>query len=161
MPTNTSPHQLFCLILQAEIKQVQVLLELLTEEYELLQNTSPEPLERLIKIKQQQIEKLETTVIQQNLFLQQQEISPDRAGIESFIKNSPLDSPIRELWKEFEQLLEASRKQNEINGSMLVQSRQQVTNTLNLLRGVTQEQRTYGRSGEACPSQTATSLGRA
>ncbi len=161
MTTKTHPHFLFSLILQAEIKQVQVLLELLTEEYQLLQSHTPEPLEKLTQKKQQQIEKLETTVIQQNLFLQQQELTPDRNGIENFIQQAPSDSPIRAQWEEFEELLDASRKQNEINGGMLAQSRRQVTHALNLLHGITEAQKTYGPSGESCSTQAAKSFGRA
>ncbi|MDJ0808065.1 MAG: flagellar protein FlgN [Gammaproteobacteria bacterium] len=154
-------HHIFSLILQAEIEQVQGLLALLEEEYQLLQNTSLEPLEAITQQKQLQIEKLEASVNQQNVFLQQQELSTDRKGIEALIQQSPADSPIRRQWKEFEQLLETSRKQNEINGSMLTQSRHQVTHTLNLLRGTTQAQKIYGPTGEAQSTETAKLLGNA
>ncbi|MEN8178122.1 MAG: flagellar protein FlgN [Pseudomonadota bacterium] len=161
MPTTTPPVQFFSQILEIEIEQVQVLLELLNEEYRLLQLTSPEPLERLTEEKQRQIEKLEATVAQQNDFLRQHDLPPNRQGIEIFIKKYPAGSRINEQWRIFEQRLDTSRKQNEINGSMLAQNRQQITNTLNLLRGVAQGQKIYGPSGEARSTQTAKFLGSA
>ena len=161
MPTETASPQLLSHILRLEIDEIQVLLELLMEEYQLLQNNSPEPLERLTETKQQQIGKLEAVVNRQNAFLHQQGLPPERQGIETYIQRLPSDTPIREQWIEFEQLLNACRKQNEINGGMLAQSRQQVTHALNLLRGVTEGQKTYGPSGAACSTQAAKSLGRA
>lgn len=136
-------------ILSSEVEGVQGLLNLLEEEYELLQQPDPQPLEEVTQRKQQQIEKLSTAMARQNSFLRDQDLPLNRQGIETFLEQCAPDSPLHEQWSELERQLASSQKQNEVNGVILTQSRQQISNALNLLQGLPRGQSTYGPSGEA------------
>lgn len=159
MPTSTE--QQLSSIFQSEIEETRVLLELLNEEHQLLQQPDPGALKKLTERKQQQIESLEKTVARQIDFLKQQKLPLNRQGIETYLGSIPLDDPIHQQWQLLEQHLENGKRQNEVNGIMLAQSRHQFANALNLLLGFSRGQNTYGSSGESRSTHPSKLLGSA
>ena len=161
MTNHTDSEQSFTQLLLEEIAGIKVLLDLLQQEYQLLQSRSPELLEALTRKKQQQIENLNASVNRHNSFLQQMELPADREGVVAFLQQLPLNAPSRAHWHEFQSLLEGCRKQNEINGSLLVQSQRQASQALDLLLGINPTQKTYGPAGESRSNHLPNSLGKA
>ncbi|MEN8166054.1 MAG: flagellar protein FlgN [Pseudomonadota bacterium] len=161
MNSITNLAKSFSELLLIEVEHTQGLLSILEEEYQLLRGTNPAPLVRLTQHKQQQIELLETVVSEHNQLLGQMGYPPDRLGVETFLENLADPTQVRELWSRLENLLEASRKQNTINGSILALSKQQVSHALDLLHGVSVDQKTYGRAGESQSNHLSSSLGKA
>ncbi|MEW8050271.1 MAG: flagellar protein FlgN [Candidatus Thiodiazotropha sp.] len=153
--------RVFVEILQNEIEQSHRLLDLLRTEYTLLQKGSPQALQELITEKKQQLKLVETAVMTHNRFLEQQGYGADRQGTEAFIQQCSDNELMSETWHRFSALLEACHKQNEINGGAVQLNQRHVVQSLDILKGVSQRDKTYGPSGESKPNSTSKSLGKA
>jgi flagellar biosynthesis/type III secretory pathway chaperone len=158
-PTEVS--KVFVKIVENEIEQSQRLLDLLRKEYTLLQKDSPQALQTLTEEKKQQLKQVEAAVLDHNRFLTQQGLSTDRKGTETFIQQSGEDELTVDTWHRFTSLLEECHKQNVINGGAIQLNQRNVTQTLDILKGISQQDKTYGRSGESKPASTSKSLGKA
>lgn len=161
MSTDTATLELLLQTLLNGTREAGLLLELLDAEYRLLQGTDSEALEKLTQQKQQQIVNLEAAVARQDDFLEQRGLQAGREGMQAYLATFPSDSPVGPQWQAFTTKLTACRKQNEINGALLNQSRRQISHALELLRGICEADKTYGPSGEARSNQSANSLGKA
>jgi flagella synthesis protein FlgN len=161
MDQPNDPNAEFSEILRIESEQTERLLELLRQEHQLLLQPPSSALEELTAVKQQQLEQLEQTVQRQTRLLARLGLSPDRQGAEAFIASLPAPSPLHTQWLNLEEMLEASRKQNEINGGIVALSRRQISNALDLLQSTRQGQKTYDRSGESRTSRPSNSFGTA
>ena len=151
----------FAEIIEAESIQTEGLLALLRQEHNLLQQNSPEALEQIAAVKQKQLQLLELTAQGKHDFLQRQGLSPDRQGAVTYIAAMPESSQIRHYFRILQEMLEASRAQNEINGGIVALNRRRVSNALDLLQSSRQGQKTYGRSGESRTSRLSNSFGKA
>ncbi|MEW8097084.1 MAG: flagellar protein FlgN [Candidatus Thiodiazotropha endolucinida] len=151
----------FVEILHNEIEQSQRLLDLLRTEYTLLQKGSPQALQALITEKREQLKQVDAAVAAHNRFLEQQGYGTDRQGTETYIQQCSNLESTSETWHRFITLLEACHKQNEINGGAVQLNQRHVTQTLDILKGVSQRDKTYGPSGESNPNSTSKSLGKA
>ncbi|MEW8646828.1 MAG: flagellar protein FlgN [Candidatus Thiodiazotropha endolucinida] len=151
----------FVEILHNEIEQSQRLLDLLRSEYTLLQKGSPQALQALITEKREQLKQVEAAVATHNRFLEQQGYGTDRQGTETFIQQCSNLESTSETWHRFITLLEACHKQNEINGGAVQLNQRHVSQTLDILKGISQRDKTYGPSGESKPNTTSKSLGKA
>jgi flagellar biosynthesis/type III secretory pathway chaperone len=158
-PSETS--KVFIKIVEREIEQSQRLLDLLRSEYDLLQKGSAQALQGLTEEKKQQLKQVETAVLKHNRFLEQLGFSADRQGTEAFIRQSGEDERVVDAWHRFSSLLEACQKQNVINGGAVQLNQRHVTQTLDILKGISQREKTYGPSGESKPTSTSKSLGKA
>jgi flagella synthesis protein FlgN len=158
-PTEVS--KVFVKIVENEIEQSQRLLDLLCTEYTLLQKDSPQALQKLTEEKKQQLKQVEAAVLDHNRFLKQLGFSADRQGTEAFIQQSGEDERVTDTWHRFTALLDACQKQNMINGGAVQLNQRHVTQTLDILKGISQQDKTYGRSGESKPASTSKSLGKA
>lgn len=161
MNHSTEALKAFLGILQNEIEQAQQLLDLLRKEYALLQKGSAENLQDLLEQKKQQLKKVEAAVATHNHFLEQQGLSVDRRGTETYIQGCIDNEPLNQAWQQFSLLLQACHKQNETNGGAVQLNQRHVTQTLDILRGLSQGDKTYGPSGESKPNTTSKSLGKA
>lgn len=161
MNNTSETYRLFVKIMQIEIEQSQRLLDLLRKEYDLLQKGTPQALQALTEEKKQQLKHVEAAVLNHNRFLEQQGLTPDREGTEAYIKQHSDNASMAETWRRFITLLEACHKQNEINGGAVQLNRRHLTQTLDILKGISQQDKTYGPSGESKPNATAKSLGKA
>ncbi|MET0063287.1 MAG: flagellar protein FlgN [Candidatus Thiodiazotropha endolucinida] len=148
-------------ILHNEIEQSQRLLDLLRSEYTLLQKGSPQALQALITEKREQLKQVEAAVATHNRFLEQQGYGTDRQGTETYIQQCSNLESTSETWHRFITLLEACHKQNEINGGAVQLNQRHVSQTLDILKGISQRDKTYGPSGESKPNTTSKSLGKA
>ncbi|MCU7920182.1 MAG: flagellar protein FlgN [Candidatus Thiodiazotropha sp. (ex Dulcina madagascariensis)] len=161
MHHSTEVEAAFSRILDIEIEQTQRLLDLLSREYELLQTSSPQSLQELLDKKKRQLETVETSVTAHNRFLEQQGFSSDRQGTEAFLQTCGDSAQPVEKWRRLITLLEACRKQNETNGGAVQLNQRHVTQALDILRGISERDKTYGPSGESKPTTTSKSLGKA
>jgi flagellar biosynthesis/type III secretory pathway chaperone len=105
--------------------------------------------------------KVEQCVSQHNQLLVSQGYTPDRKGTEEFIQQFPESVQLEEGWRKFSSLLAECQKQNEINGGAVKLSHHQVTQTLDVLRGFADSDKTYGPAGESRPTHSSKSLGKA
>ncbi|MCU7907059.1 MAG: flagellar protein FlgN [Candidatus Thiodiazotropha sp. (ex Epidulcina cf. delphinae)] len=161
MHDSTEAQATFSRILDSEIEQTQHLLDLLRKEYELLQSASSQSLQDLIGKKKLQLETVESSVTAHNRFLDQQGFSSDRRGTEAFLQACGNNARPAEKWHRLVSLLEACHKQNEINGGAVQLNQRHVTQALDILRGISERDKTYGPSGESKPTTTSKSLGKA
>ncbi|RDH85229.1 MAG: flagellar protein FlgN [endosymbiont of Seepiophila jonesi] len=151
----------FTALLQSEIDESRRLLDILLREHKLLQGASSAPLEQLTAEKQQQMAVLETAVVKHNRLLLHLDLQPNREGSEQLLQQLPEAGSARQLWEEFEQLIETCQKQNDVNGDILSLNQRQVSQAIDILRGVTTGQKTYGPSGESRPDNHSNSFGKA
>ncbi len=161
MNQTTQAASAFLGILDSEIEQAGRLLELLRTEYSLLQKGSPQALQDLLEEKTQQLKRVEAAVAAHNHFLEQHGMSTDRQGTESLIQQSSDEEHLSQTWQRFSELLEECHKQNVVNGGAITLNQRHVTQTLDILRGLGQRDKTYGPSGETKPNSTSKSLGKA
>ncbi|MES9992984.1 MAG: flagellar protein FlgN [Candidatus Thiodiazotropha sp.] len=161
MNYSTEARSAFLTILKNEIEQAQQLHDLLGKEYSLLQQDSPEGLQDLLEAKKKLLKQVETAVASHNRFLQQQGLTIDRQGTETFITGCSDKQPLDQAWNQFTALLESCHSQNEINGGALQLNQRHVTQRLDILKGLSQGDKTYGRGGESKPNTTSKSLGKA
>ncbi|MES9826985.1 MAG: flagellar protein FlgN [Candidatus Thiodiazotropha sp.] len=151
----------FIEILHNEIEQSQRLLDLLRTEYTLLQKGPPQALQESITEKREQLKRVDAAVATHNRFLEQQGYAADRQGTETYIQQCSNLESTSETWHRFITLLEACHKQNEINGGAVQLNQRHVAQTLDILKGISQRDKTYGPSGESKPNSTSKSLGKA
>ncbi|MCG8486595.1 MAG: flagellar protein FlgN [Chromatiales bacterium] len=151
----------FTRILQRETELAQQLLNLLRQEFELLKSPPSAKLEELLGQKQQQLQQIEQSVLQHNQLMASLGYTPDRKGTEEFIQQCPDNAQLSEHWNQFTSLLEACRKQNEINGGAVQLNQHQVAHALDVLRGFANSDKTYGPGGESRPTSSSKSLGKA
>lgn len=161
MNHSTETSSAFLGILKSEIEQTRRLLDLLQQEYSLLQSGSPQALQDLLAEKTQQLKQVEAAVTAHNRFLEERGMSADRPGTETLIRESSEGELLHRTWQQFTKLLEQCHKQNEINGGAVKLNQRHVTQTLDILKGLSQRDKTYDRSGEAKPNATSKSLGKA
>ncbi|PVV13345.1 MAG: hypothetical protein B6D72_05820 [gamma proteobacterium symbiont of Ctena orbiculata] len=148
-------------ILTNEIAQAQQLHDLLGKENSLLQKGSPQALQDLLEEKKTLLQRVESAVATHNRFLEQQGLSIDRQGTESFIQGCANGEVLHQAWEHFTALLESCHRQNEVNGGAVQLNQRHVTQTLEILKGISHGDKTYGRGGEAKPNATSKSLGKA
>ncbi|MEJ2609227.1 MAG: flagellar protein FlgN [Candidatus Thiodiazotropha sp.] len=161
MPDTTQHQEIFSKILNTEIEQTQSLLKLLRQEYEHLKGTPSKTLEELVERKNQLLLQINQSISKHNQLLLSQGYSADRKGTEDFIQQCPNKEQLDEHWSLFSSLLKACQKQNEIIGGAVKLNHHQVTQALDILRGIAGSNKTYGPGGEARPNTTSKSLGKA
>ncbi|PUB77876.1 MAG: hypothetical protein DBP03_02895 [gamma proteobacterium symbiont of Ctena orbiculata] len=148
-------------ILTNEIAQAQQLHDLLRKENALLQKGSPQALQDLSEEKKTLLQRVEAAVASHHRFLERQGFGIDRQGTEAFIQGCANGEALQQAWVHFTTLLESCRRQNEVNGGAVQLNQRHVSQTLEILKGLSQGDKTYGRGGEAKPNATSKSLGKA
>jgi flagellar biosynthesis/type III secretory pathway chaperone len=161
MPLSSELQATFANILNIEMVQSQRLLELLHQEFELLKEPPSDALENLLEQKKQTLIEVEQCVTQHNQLLNSQGFTPDRKGTEAFLQQCTNSEPLTQQWAQFRSLLEQCQKQNELNGGAVQLNQHQVRQALDVLRGFTNNNKTYGPGGESRPTTSSKSLGKA
>jgi flagellar biosynthesis/type III secretory pathway chaperone len=161
MPYSPEQQATFLKILNHEIEQIQQLLGLLKQEYELLKQPPSKALDDLLEIKKRLLIQVDQSTKQHNNLLNRLGLTTDRKGNDEFIQQCPDKSGLKERWSHFSSLLESCQKQNEINGGAVRLNQHQVTQALDILRGLANGDKTYGPGGEARPTSSSKSLGKA
>jgi flagellar biosynthesis/type III secretory pathway chaperone len=145
-------------LLKLETEQTQALLNLLERENELLHASPSQALTDLQAEKRALLKQVENSAIQHRQLLIQQGLSADRSGTEALIQGH---GALQAQWQTYLSLLQRCQRQNEINGAAVELNQRQVNQALNILLGIGNSQKTYGRSGEARPTNATNSLGKA
>lgn len=162
MDKSSTAQSAFAGILSTEIEQAQSLLDLLEREYQLLRSSPSKDLEAIQTEKKRLLKMVEASTVAHHRFLQQQGLTADRQGTESYLREGCGQNPqLVRNWEHYVILLEASRKQNEINGGAVALNQRQVSQALNILLGINDGNKTYGKSGESRPTNPSKSLGKA
>ncbi|MET0066207.1 MAG: flagellar protein FlgN [Candidatus Thiodiazotropha sp.] len=161
MSLTTEIQTAFSQILDQEIAQTQSLLILLKREYELLKTPADAEMNSLLEQKRQQLLEVENSVNRHNRLLGEFGLSPNREGTEQLLSQCHADSGLIEQWQTFSRLLGECQKQNEINGGAVRLNQHQVSQALDILRGIATSEKTYGPAGETRPNSTSNSLGKA
>jgi flagellar biosynthesis/type III secretory pathway chaperone len=161
LDTSPQAQALLLEILTREVAQTTALHDLLQQEFELLKSNPGSALETLLGQKSAQLKQVEQSVLAHHRFLQQQGLASDRQGTEQYLAQCPDNPALADIWQQYQVLLQACSKQNEINGGAVALNQRQVNQALTLLLGMGDNQKTYGRSGESRPSRPSKSLGKA
>jgi flagellar biosynthesis/type III secretory pathway chaperone len=161
LDTSPQAQALFLEILTREVAQTSTLHDLLQQEFELLKSNPGKALEALLGQKSTQLKQVEQRVLAHHRFLQQQGLPSDRQGTEYYLAQCPDNLALNDTWQQYQALLQACSKQNEINGGAVALNQRQVNQALTLLLGMGDSQKTYGRSGESRPTRPSKTLGKA
>lgn len=159
--TSAQTQQRLLHILQQEKEQTRLLLDLLEQEFQLLKSNPGKALEELLARKRQQLKQVEQSTSAHHRFLQQQGLASNRGGTERYLEQCRDNPSLQAAWGDYLELLQACRKQNETNGGAVALNQRQVNQALNLLLGLGEGNKTYGRSGESRPSRPSSTLGKA
>ena len=161
LDTQPETQARFLRILSEEAEQAASLLQLLEQEFQLLNATPGDALKKLLEQKKAHLKTIEQTATAHHRFLKQQGLSGDRRGTESYLAACPDNTALPALWQRYLKLLQSCQNQNEINGGAVAVNQRQVNQALNLLLDLGDINKTYGRSGESLPSRPSKTLGKA
>lgn len=139
---STALNNEFLPISQSIQHTLKLLLDTLAEEYDALSQKNSEQISRLSNHKQQlslEIEQLE----------QQRQSLLENAGVSDFSKwlNTRATGEISSTWDNIQSLLQQCAEQNQVNGIIVENNRRSVETFIGLLRGQSQSEEAYTRSG--------------
>ncbi len=118
-------------LIRHEISALTQLLQLLDEEYTLLDGKQPDALQQLAQHKQQQLDALQQLSHRREYTMSQLGISPaEQAGL-PFADGTDLQL----LWQQMISLAQQCRHRNRINGSIVDTATRQTRQALEILRG--------------------------
>lgn len=150
----------FLHILNSENEQAKTLLDILEQEFLLLKANPGVELKKLLAQKTAQLKVVEKHAAAHHRFLQQQGLSSDRQGTESYLEGCGDNATLSAAWQRYRELLQACQRQNQINGGAVTLNQRQVNQALTLLLNLG-DNKTYGRSGESRPGRPSKILGKA
>ncbi|KRT56304.1 flagellar protein FlgN [endosymbiont of Ridgeia piscesae] len=162
MDNHPKLRERFSRILQRESEATEQLLVLLKQEYALLKSTAPaEQLEALNQQKEQQIINVAQAVEAHNRLLRELGLNNNGEETRKLIEQLDGSGLLQQQWQTFLKQVDASQKQNGINGGLLTLSQRQAAQGLDILRGIGENQKSYGPSGESRSHSHSHSLGKA
>jgi flagella synthesis protein FlgN len=140
-------------ILRREIKDVQGLVETLGQEYEALRQRDADNLDKVVVLKEQQLETLNALAGERAELLREAGFAADRSGFGAVL-DADSSGTLRTLWQSVEEALQQCQQQNQLNGKLLDVSKQQTQELLSLLLGNEAGGRTglYDESGKTSTS---------
>ncbi|SFB98079.1 FlgN protein [Marinospirillum celere] len=163
MSTNST--QAFKDLLLVAIGNLKKLLQVVEQEYQLLQTgaSDAEELEALTEKKNQLLQQIEVDVDQRKEFLKTQDLNPDMDGLESFFASLPEANAaaLRKGWNQLISLLEKIHQQNNINGRLINRALQHFDVLLNAMQETQGKVRVYHPSGGAGDLNIPRNLGKA
>lgn len=163
MSTNST--QAFKDLLLVAIGNLKELLQVVEQEYQLLQTgaSNPEELETLTEKKNQLLQQIEVDVDERKEFLKTQDLNPDMDGLESFFSSLPDGNAaaLRKGWNQLISLLEKIHQQNNINGRLINRALQHFDVLLNAMQETQGKVRVYHPSGGAGDLNIPRNLGKA
>jgi len=149
-------------LITAQKDQTEQLLNLLKQEYDLLKNRQVDTLEALSADKQVIVNTLEQMNQTWQSTLREHNIKIDLAEITKALQNADNNASqgLFQSWQTLSELAKACQRQNQINGAVLVLRQQVTQQTIDLLRGQTNEG-TYDTNGQRKPGGEGHSLAKA
>ncbi|HIP53507.1 MAG TPA: flagellar protein FlgN [Chromatiales bacterium] len=158
MDTTTS----FIHLIDREIACSLQLLEVLQEENAVLKEADTARLEELTVTKQDVLKELDTRVAAHNALLAELGLPPGREGTEKLLDFFVDDPHAEEKWNELQELAQAYRDLNEINGGIVALSQRHVRQALDILSGNGNVAgNTYNKGGETRSLADSQSIGKA
>lgn len=151
----------FCRLVQTEIACAERLLLTLEQEHQALLARDTTALERASSDKVPLLRELEQRLVAHDGFLRDLRLPPGKAGNLTFLGQLSLDAEEHGLWRRLQEIADTCRTRNERNGSILAASRARVQRSLEILRGLPEATRTYGKGGETRHSGRSQILGQA
>lgn len=134
-------------LLEKELALVAQFLAVLAQEQRALQEGDAESLAPLTQTKLQQVQQLDETDKQRNLFVQDQGFSANREGVEAFLAQSG-DRQVAALWTTLLQKAAEARSQNLLNGQLISIRLQANHQALDALTHHTPKSTLYGPDGQ-------------
>lgn len=122
--------------------------QLLDAEHAAIAARDTAALDQLITAKLPLLAELEGFARERLSLLQKAGLSADRAGFEALLSREGNDTPtLMKQWDALQELLEACREQNRVNGLVLDASYRATQQALGILLGQTREAETYDARG--------------
>lgn len=122
---------------------------LLLDEEAALTDQDLERSESIASNKEQLTTKVEQAEQLRQSLCQQLQITPDKAGIQTWLKSKPtsLQQQIASLWKRITYLGQKCSSQNQINGILVAHLHRHAQDALSILRGAVVGEDSYSQSG--------------
>ena len=121
-------------LLKREAECVEALALTLVQEYETLKRHDADNLDKVVGLKEQQLNEMNTLAAERAALLQQAGFSADKSGFTTALE-ADTTGTLRSLWQNVEEGLEKCQQQNQLNGKLLDVSKQQTQELLSLLLG--------------------------
>lgn len=157
--------QAFKDLLLVAIGNLKQLLQLVEQEYQLLQSApdTAEELETLTERKTALLQQVQQDVDQRKAFLEQKGLKADMEGLEGFLTSLPEANAraLRQGWNQLVSLLEKVHQQNNINGRLINRAVQHFDMLLNTMQATQGKVRVYHPSGGAGDLNIPRNLGKA
>lgn len=140
-------------LFRATLEALGEMLGLLEREAGALSGRDAATLERIALTKHELVPILDRLAAEQRQCLNAAGITDaaEAGGVEAYLARMGVESaPAAELradWQEIIRLLQACKRQNELNGAYIALLRRHVEHALDILHGPTQAEATYGRDG--------------
>lgn len=128
---DTNPLQL----ITEDIDSAQQLLELIDAEYQALGQRDLPRLQEILASKLPLLSLLDQHSAVRSQFLREQQLSPDRAGLQALAARSPDGETLLARSDELNQLLSSCRDANQRNGRVIRANQASLTSVLGILRG--------------------------
>ena len=148
--SQSNIHTFKKLLIQA-IENFQLLSKLLEEELSLLQQpgASPEALEAITQRKNELLQKIQADVDQRKAFLEEQGLTADMNGIETFLSGLPgnMEKAMRQGWNQLVSKLEQVQQANKVNGQLINRATQHFDTLLNAFKASQNKVKVYNPAG--------------
>lgn len=125
-------------LLREELAAIDVLQQLLQQEYEALRSRDAQELERIASEKQASADQLRGLDTVRMAYLREQGFAADPQGLQACLNAAPTREEraiLTALTAEFERAIEQARDQNEVNGNIIAASRSHVEQALTIISG--------------------------
>ncbi len=134
-------------LLSKERNHAEQLVQILTDEHEVLRDGEPEALVKISGRKHALVEDLEEIGKRRTVMVHQAGFSEQRDNILQMLSKLGDDHPVQKEWRRLLNSLEECKRQNIVNGGVIELAFRRNSQALSLLRGDSPESTTYGKNG--------------
>ena len=149
----------FATNVQAERDVVTVFVKILQQEQDTLVRGEVDPLTDLANQKISLVKQLSDYAEARNQFLRSQGLSPDRNGMEKWLKQHSSNAKIQSMWKDLMKFGQAVQQLNQTNGVLISSRLRHNQKALSLLQSAIQAIDLYGPDGQTSLTGTGRTLG--
>jgi len=140
--------------------QAQQLMQLLTDERNVISSNDGRALEEITANKEKLAKEIQANTQVCNQRLQQAGYSADNRGLIEYLQSCTETHGIqlKKAWETLQSLLKDCQYENRINGRLLGSSQRRIKQALAILQGKPQDEDLYGSAGETVNSSMGNSL---
>lgn len=142
-----SAHDELKALLQEDIRQLDMLAELLVREKAVLASPDIQPLQEITPLKNQVLDGIRDRAKQKIRVLVGMGYTPAAGEPSRFIRAGGL-SELHELWKEADTKMRSCQQTNQNNGRVLGHLQKRLTRLTDIFRGASSQQKLYGARGQ-------------